>query len=389
MLKDLDDTAYTLTEHLGELRGRLFKGLLAVLVTSGACLAFAPTILDYATEPLRATLRDGNRVETLIVHQQPEGRAALERTLAGLDRARIRGADATLKEAVSLVRSAASSRYPIDLLLVTAESIGADGAYVSDLLEGVEPAPYVVYLVADPEAPAVRELQLDGATVVLEPVRVPVMRRLVRRAAGAAGKASNPDRLVVLSPLEVFFAYLKIAIVFGLFLACPIWLYQAWAFVAPGLYAHEKRLVLPVVLSASLLFVSGGLFAYYVMFPVMFDFLVNQMLPQTLTASFTVENYIGLLLRLTVAFGVVFELPLVIALLAYVGIVDVPMLSRMRKYAVIFAFVLGAFLTPADPMSQLLMAIPLVVFYEVGIIVARVVGKKRKSPSAGALAERE
>jgi len=250
-----------------------------------------------------------------------------------------------------------------------------------------------VYLVDEPDSPEVRQLQLDGATVILEPVRMPVLSRVLRQAAGAAGKANNPDKLVVLSPLEVFFAYLKIALVVGLFLACPIWLFQAWAFVAPGLYAKEKKVVLPVVLSASALFVAGGLFAYFVMFPVMFDFLVNQMLPQTLAASFTVDNYIGLLLRLTVAFGVVFELPLAIAMLASIGIVTPKGLRRMRKYAIIVAFVLGAFLTPADPVSQLLMAGPLIIFYEIGIILAGIVGRPRSAvmddayPESGEVSE--
>jgi sec-independent protein translocase protein TatC len=373
MLKEIDETPFTLTEHLTELRVRLFKAMLAIVVTSVACLAAAPQILNYATEPLRAVLRDGNRIQTLLVHHDPEAGAELEQQIRSESRAEFRGRTETLSPAVDTARSAASGRYPIDLMLVTSAAIGSDGAYVSDLLEGVEPAPFVAYLVSDADGPAVRQLQLDGATVILEPVRTPVLRRIMRRAAGAAGKASNPDRLVVLSPLEVFFAYLKIALVAGLFLACPVWLYQAWAFVAPGLYSKEKKIVLPVVLSGSLLFVFGGLFAYYVMFPVMFDFLVNQMLPQTLAASFTVDNYIGLLLRLTVAFGIVFELPLVIALLAAIGVVTPAGLARMRKYAIIIAFVLGAFLTPADPISQVLMAGPLIIFYEVGIIIARFV----------------
>ena len=100
----------------------------------------------------------------------------------------------------------------------------------------------------------------------------------------------------MLSPLEPFFAYLKIALVVGLFLACPFWLYQAWRFVAPGLYTQEKKVVIPCITAASVLFCAGGLFAYYAMFPMMFDVLVNQMMPASLTGSFTVDNYLGLLL---------------------------------------------------------------------------------------------
>lgn len=393
MIRDIDETPLALTEHLAELRSRLLKALLSIVGISVICLAVSPDILDYATEPLRAVLREGSRIQTLVVHHDPEAAQELGARLREEERAGLRGAETSLEAALRTVRGAVGTRQPIDLILVSSESIGADGAYVSDLLEGVEPAPFVAYLVSDPDASAVRQLQLDGATVLLEPIRTPVLNRVLRRAAGTVGKANSPDRLVVLSPLEVFFAYLKIALVAGLFLSCPIWLYQGWAFVAPGLYAREKRVVLPVVLSASFLFVAGGLFAYYVMFPVMFDFLVNQMLPQTLAASFTVDNYIGLLLRLTVAFGVVFELPLVIAMLASIGLVTPKGLARLRKYAIIIAFVLGAFLTPADPISQILMAGPLIIFYEIGIILARIVGRPRSAvledafPEAGEVSQ--
>jgi sec-independent protein translocase protein TatC len=205
---------------------------------------------------------------------------------------------------------------------------------------------------------------------------------VLRRAAAAAGKAAGGDSLVVLSPLEPFFAYIKLALVCGLFLSCPIWLYQAWAFVAPGLYVHEKKFAAPVVLSGSILFVAGGLFAYYGMFPVMFDFLVNTMMPDSLVGSFTVDKYLGLLLRITVAFGVVFELPLALALLSALELVTVARLRRFRKFALIGAFVLGAVLTPADPVSQSMMAAPLVIFYEVGVLLAGLFEKRRAAELA-------
>jgi sec-independent protein translocase protein TatC len=376
MIRDIDDAQLTLTEHLTELRSRLLKSGAAVLVTSALCMALAPTILEVATEPLRKVLREKSRVETLVVLPPAAKADALLESVRGFERVHFRGSESDLAAVAEQIRTAASGRRPIDLVLVDADAIGRDGSYLSDLLDGVSPPPFVVYLVKDADDPAVKQLQLDGAVVLLQPVREPVLHRVVRRAAGAAGKNTNPDRLVVLSPLEVFFAYLKIAIVCGIFLACPIWLYQAWAFVAPGLYATEKKVVLPVVLSASALFVAGGAFAYAVMFPVMFDFLVNQMLPDSLAASFTVDNYIGLLMRLTVAFGVVFELPLALALLSSVGLVTPAWLAKQRKYAIVVAFVLGAFLTPADPLSQSMMAVPLVVFYEAGIWLSYLVARR-------------
>lgn len=378
MVADIDDTPYTLTEHLTELRSRLIKSVIAVILTSGACLAVAPQILDYATAPLRDVLRANSRVVTMVVHAEPE---PIMQALSGFDKVEVEGSFSDLGALSDAVRAASTSRYPVDLVLVSAQTIDNDGAYVSDVLEGVNPAPFIAYLVTDPKSPAVLQLQLDGAVVLLEPLREAVINRVVRRAAGAAGKSSGGDQLVVLSPMEVFFAYVKIALICGLFLACPIWLYQAWRFVAPGLYSTEKKVVAPVVLSASTLFVGGGAFAYFLMFPVMFDFLVNQMLPQTLTASFTVDNYLGLLLRLTLAFGVVFELPLALSLLAMVGIVTPDGLAKQRKYAIVIAFIVGAVLTPADPLSQVMMSVPLVVFYEIGILCARLTAPRPEAES--------
>lgn len=384
MIRDIDDAQLTLTEHLTELRSRLLKSVLAVVLTSVVCLALAPQILELSTEPLRDVLRKNSRVETLVISTDPADPLPLAQQVSELSQANFRGAVSDLGEAASRIEEAAGGRRPIDLVLVDARSIRGDGTYLSDLLAGIETAPFVAYLVDDPDSPQVRQLQLDGAVVLLEPVRTPVLRRTVRRAAGAAGKNANPDRLVVLSPLEVFFAYVKIALVCGIFLACPLWLYQAWAFVAPGLYAREKKVVLPVVVSGSVLFASGGLFAYGVMFPLMFDFLVNQMMPQSLAASFTVDNYIGLLLRMTLAFGVIFELPLVLALLSSVGLVTPRWLARQRKYAIVLAFILGAFLTPADPLSQALMALPLIIFYEAGIWLSVLVARRSASSTGPA-----
>lgn len=385
----LDETKYTLIEHLSELRSRITRSFLAVLVTTVAAFVYAPEILEYATQPLKRILEDRNRIETLLVYRDgAEG----ERLAAHLDKSshvRFQGRIATLGDVPREVAAAHERKRPLDLILVATHTLDADGTLISDLLEAVDPAPFVAYLVADPADPVVGDLQLEGALVIRDPPKPAVLNRIVRRAAGAAGKSAAQDKLVVLSPLDVFFAYLKIALVVGLFAACPIWLYQGWRFIAPGLYNREKRLVLPSVLSASALFIGGGLFAYYAMFPVMFDFLVNQMMPANLQGSFTVDKYLGLLLTMTVAFGVVFELPLVLAMMASAGIVSAEQLKKFRKYAVVLAFVLGALLTPADPISQSMMAVPLVVFYELGIVLAGVMARRRKQAEAEGLAEEE
>jgi len=377
----LDDSKMSLIDHLTELRSRLIKGFLAILLTTFGALAFAEDILEYSVQPLMSVLHDKNRVEVILIHT-PEKSAELAARIDAIDNVNFHKTAKDLSTVSETVRSQIENRDPIDLILVSAEAIGSEGALVSDLLDKVEPSPYVAYLVSNKDDPMVSELQLEGAVVLLEPVRDPVLHRVIRRAAASSGKSASLDKLVVLSPLDPFIAYLKIAFVVGLFLACPLWLYQAWKFVAPGLYHSEKKVVVPSIGSASILFIGGGLFAYYVMFPLMFDFLVNKMMPASLTASFTVEKYLSLLLQMTVAFGLVFELPLVLAFLASVGIVQAASLRRFRKYWLIAAFVIGAVLTPADPISQTLMAAPLIIFYEVGIVLASILGKRREQALA-------
>mgnify|MGYP006289913503 CR=1 FL=1 len=378
--KGLDETQLTLTEHLGELRTRILYSIAGILLTTLGAAVYSPAILDYSIAPLLEVLAEKNRVDTLLVHA--ESGSPLERALRDDPKVRFRERSDTLAAASERVLAQTDGKRPIDLVMVSSGVLPVDGTLLTDLLDegrpsGLPNVPDVAYLVPDPGDPRVVELQLEGAQVILDPPRPAALRRVVRRAAAAAGKSRGGDKLVVLSVLEPFFAYLKVALVCGLFLACPIWLYQAWAFIAPGLYAHERRFALPVVLSGSFLFVGGGFFAYYGMFPVMFDFLVNQFMPDTLAASFTVDKYLGLLMRITVAFGVVFELPLALALLAAVGLVDSAKLRRFRKYAYVGATLLGAVLTPADPISQLMMAVPLIVFYEIGILLAGLFGRRK------------
>ncbi len=376
-----DGKQQSLVEHLDELRKRLLISLVAVTVLTGICLYFADEILEYSVRPLREALRERSRIESVLVYPKTEDRARVETLIQEHPRVRFRATHDGLGSAARFVRQSAAAKRPIDLVFVGATAIGDQGTLMSDLLDTVEPGPDVVYLVRGPKEPIVAELQLEGVRLLLDPPSKSALNRVIRRAAAAAGKAKSGD-LVVLSPLEPFFAYLKIALVCGLFLACPFWLYQAWMFIAPGLYGHEKRVALPAVLGASVLFMSGGLFAYYGMFPLMFDVLVNQMMPSTLTASFTVDNYLSLLLRMTVAFGAVFELPLILTALAAVGVVTADGLAKFRKIAIVIAFVLGAFLTPADPVSQIMMALPLVIFYEVGVLAARAMERRRAAEDA-------
>ena len=176
---------------------------------------------------------------------------------------------------------------------------------------------------------------------------------------------------------------MKVAMIMGLFIAMPIILWNVWAFVAPGLHKHERKYAAPFVIVGSLLFIAGGAFALFVVVPFAIAFLVTFGQEQGLKAMITVSSYIDFILKFTLAFGVVFEMPVVITLLSMLGIVTPQFLSKNRKYAILINFIIAAVLTPTpDIVNQSLMAGPLIILYEVGIICARVFGRKKTPPVA-------
>lgn len=184
--------------------------------------------------------------------------------------------------------------------------------------------------------------------------------------------------LVFLALTEAFWVQMKIALIVGLFLAAPAILWQVWAFVAPGLHEHEKKYAGPFVVIGSLMFIGGGVFSLKVVTPFAIQFLLSYERPG-LQAMISIGTYIDFLLKFTVAFGAVFELPLAITVLARMGLVTPKMLARNRKYAILGAFIAGAVLTPTpDMFNQTLMAGPLIILYEIGIIAARVFGGRSK-----------
>ncbi|WP_319582140.1 twin-arginine translocase subunit TatC [uncultured Pseudodesulfovibrio sp.] len=178
-------------------------------------------------------------------------------------------------------------------------------------------------------------------------------------------------------PAEAFFAHIKISIVAGLFLVSPYVFAQIWGFIAPGLYSHERKWMIPMALFSGMFFTGGALFGYFQVFPYAFDFFAGfsnegiQFVPK-------LNEYLSFCLKLLFAFGLVFELPLFIFFLARLGMVSSTGLRQKRKYAILFAFVISAILTPPDPFTQCLMAGPLIVLYEVGIWVAYFFGKREK-----------
>ncbi len=184
--------------------------------------------------------------------------------------------------------------------------------------------------------------------------------------------------LVFINATEPFFTILKTSALAGLIVAFPIIAWQLWSFIAPALYGHEKRLAFPFVFFSSLCFGTGTYFGFTLVFPMIFSFLVNYGVNVGgVNAMLSMGGYLTLASRLLIAFGLVFELPIVIFFLARLGIVDHKWLSKNRKFALLLAFVMGALLTPPDIFSQASIAVPFVVLYEVGIIVARLFGKKK------------
>jgi sec-independent protein translocase protein TatC len=180
---------------------------------------------------------------------------------------------------------------------------------------------------------------------------------------------------------EAFFTFLKVSFLSGLMLASPVIIYQFWMFVAPGLYDREKRLLIPIVLLSSIFFVGGALFGYFIVFPFGFEFFLG-FATETIRPLPSMKEYLSFSAKLLLAFGLVFELPLVITFLAKLGIVTVPFLKKNRKYAILLFFVGAAILTPPDVVTQVMMALPLMILYEISIVGARIFGKKEASPAA-------
>jgi sec-independent protein translocase protein TatC len=190
------------------------------------------------------------------------------------------------------------------------------------------------------------------------------------------GVLPTGDKLIYTHLLGAFLTYLKTAAVAGVLLAAPYLFYQVWMFIAPGLYQHEKKYVIPFVVYSTLLFVGGALFGYFIVFPLGFQYFLSfenafvEPLP-------SINEYFSLAIRLLFCFGIAFELPVIIYFLAKIGIVTPELLKKKRKYAVLLMFVAGAIITPPDPASQIMMAAPLIVLYEIGIIVAKIGTRKR------------
>jgi sec-independent protein translocase protein TatC len=184
--------------------------------------------------------------------------------------------------------------------------------------------------------------------------------------------------MIATSVVSPFMAPLKLSLFVALFLAMPYVLYQVWAFVAPGLYKHEKSFAVPLVVSSILLFYAGATFAHFVVFPIMFAFLTTTA-PSGVQIMTDMSNYLDFVLLLYFAFGIAFEIPIATVLLALTGLMKVDTMAKNRGYVLLGIFVIAAFLTPPDAISQTAMAVPMYLLYEVGIVMSRLMLKKRRA----------
>ena len=187
-------------------------------------------------------------------------------------------------------------------------------------------------------------------------------------------------KLIATNVISPFIVPLKITLMAAFLLALPVVLYQVWAFVAPGLYTHEKKLVLPLVISSTVLFFVGVAFSYFFVFQKVFAF-IQSFAPKSITAAPDIEAYLSFVLTMFIAFGAAFEVPIVVVVLARIGLVSIDKLKSFRSYFIVLAFIIAAVITPPDVVSQLALAIPMCLLYEIGIWAAQIFIKHTQAPS--------
>lgn len=190
-------------------------------------------------------------------------------------------------------------------------------------------------------------------------------------------------QMIATDVVGVFLVPVKVAFLVAFLIALPYVLYQVWAFVAPGLYANEKRLVLPLVFASSALFLVGMSFAYFLVFPMVFRFMAK-IAPEGVAWMTDIDKYFSFVLTTFVAFGVTFEVPVLVIVLVRVGVISLEKLKEIRPYVVVGAFVIGAIFTPPDVISQFMLAVPLWFLYELGLVLARFVGRPSAAGEAAA-----
>ncbi|MEY4651718.1 MAG: hypothetical protein RI884_299 [Pseudomonadota bacterium] len=254
----------------------------------------------------------------------------------------------------------------------------ADPTNKEDELAGTE-QPFVAHLVElrDRLIKAFIAVAVAGAVLALWPGPAALYDILAAPLTATLPKGAT---LIATSVISPFLVPLKILLMAAFLIALPVVLYQVWAFVAPGLYAHEKKLVMPLVVSSTVLFFIGVAFCYFFVFGQVFAF-IQSFAPKSITAAPDIEAYLSFVLTMFLAFGLAFEVPIVVIVLARMGIVSIEKLKAFRSYFIVLAFIVAAVVTPPDVVSQLALALPMIVLYEIGIWAAKLFIKHTQAPT--------
>ncbi|MBN8509930.1 MAG: twin-arginine translocase subunit TatC [Burkholderiales bacterium] len=257
----------------------------------------------------------------------------------------------------------------------------ADPKDPEDELAGTE-APFVSHLIElrDRLLRALIAIGVVFGALMLWPGPGPLYDLL---AAPLVAHLPQGATLIATNVISPFLVPLKITLLAAFLIALPVVLYQVWAFVAPGLYSHEKRMVLPLVVSSTVLFFVGVAFSYFFVFGQVFRF-IQSFAPQSITAAPDIEAYLSFVLTMFIAFGLAFEVPVAVVVLARLGVVTIEQLKAWRGYFVVAAFIVSAIVTPPDVVSQLALAIPMCLLYEAGILAAKLFIKHTRAPDAEA-----
>lgn len=214
-----------------------------------------------------------------------------------------------------------------------------------------------------------------GAAPIYDFLAAPLMQALPQGA-----------KMIATGVVTPFLVPMKVTALVAFMIALPYLLYQAWAFVAPGLYEHEKRLILPVVIASTILFLIGVAFCYYFVFGKVFAF-INEFAPKSITPAPDIEAYFSFVITMFLAFGITFEIPIVVMVLVRFGVVSLERLRDARPYVIVGSFVVAAIITPPDVLSQFLLAVPMCLLYEAGLFFSRFIGKRAEEAKAAAAEE--
>ncbi len=222
-----------------------------------------------------------------------------------------------------------------------------------------------------------RLLKMGGAVIGVFLVLLPFSREIFAVAAAPIIAALDGDPMIATNPIAVIFTPFKLTFIVAIAAAMPVILYQVWAFVAPGLYRKEKRFAFPLLASSIILFYSGVAFAYFVLFPLVFNFLIA-FAPDIVDVMPDITTYVGFVMMISLVFGLAFEVPVATVLIVWAGLTTPEKMAKARPYVFLAAFVVGMFLTPPDVISQTLLAVPVYLLYEMGLVMARIFSPARK-----------